>query len=78
MKKQTTEQRAQIKTDLMQGITDQIMAAIQDGTAPWQKPWASRENSEAANLASGRAYAGLNRLFLSMLSGLHGCNYWIG
>ncbi|RAP70302.1 hypothetical protein ACZ87_02892 [Candidatus Erwinia dacicola] len=33
--------RNQEKRDLYQEVTDKVIAAIEKGTSPWQKPWRS-------------------------------------
>tara|TARA_R110002074_G_scaffold97536_1_gene211754 strand:+ start:414 stop:1250 length:837 start_codon:yes stop_codon:yes gene_type:complete len=61
----------------MQNIVDQIIASIEAGTAPWQKPWTER-GVRATNLATGKQYEGLNSLWLDICSAQFGCNYWGG
>lgn len=52
-------------TDVYQLVTDRITAALEAGTIPWQKPWASL-GGLPRNLASRRPYRGMNVLLLSL------------
>ncbi len=36
-----TQSNTQPKFDLYQEVTDKIIAALEQGTAPWLKPWDS-------------------------------------
>ena len=50
--------------DIYQQVTDTIIAALETGTAPWVKPWASC--GAPRNAVTGRAYTGINTLLLAM------------
>jgi len=64
---------------VMTDITTAVIKAIESGVAPWQKPWANRAGAEQpTNLATKAEYRGLNSLYLSMLGGAFGCDFWIG
>jgi antirestriction protein ArdC len=52
---------------LYQTITDQIVAQLEQGAAPWIKPW-STDSSADRNLVTQKAYRGINRLLLGMSS----------
>lgn len=52
------------RRDLFQEVTDRMMQAIEEGTAPWQKPWQSRFGWPA-NPTTGKPYHGINVLLLS-------------
>ncbi|MDU8924332.1 zincin-like metallopeptidase domain-containing protein [Pasteurellaceae bacterium LIM206] len=54
------------KPDLYQEITDRIIKALEEGTAPWLKPWKNPEYNLALprNALSGRLYSGINILLL--------------
>ena len=66
--------------DLYQVVTDQIISALEAGTPPWVCPW-SRLPGDAvpANLATSRAYRGINTLLLNMQAISHGyaVNRWL-
>ncbi len=46
-------------------VTEKITAALEAGTVPWQKPWATH-GGLPRNLASRRPYRGMNVLLLSL------------
>lgn len=50
-------------TDIYALVTDRIMMALENGTVPWKKPWAT---GLPRNLVSGRHYRGMNVLLLSL------------
>ncbi len=43
-----------------------IIKALQEGTAPWQKPWKSGERILPHNFQSGRDYRGGNAVYLAL------------
>lgn len=45
-----------------------VIAMLENGTAPWQKPWTPAKELAPYNPISGVTYRGGNRLWLSMLS----------
>ena len=49
-------------------ITERILAEIERGTLPWNKPWKSALGEEPANLVSKKGYRGINRFLLGHLS----------
>src|SRR6202049_3470007 len=53
-------------------VTEQILKQLESGVAPWHKPWSTQIPK---NLASGRAYRGIN-VFLLSASG-YGSPYWL-
>jgi len=55
--------------DHYQELTDRIVAELEAGTRPWQKPWDPNKAGGPAmplNAASGRRYRGINTLLLGM------------
>ncbi len=58
-------------------ITEQILAALDSGVAPWQQPWAAA--GAHTNLKSKKAYRGINQLLLgfSAMSQGFGSPYWV-
>ena len=46
-------------------ITEKVIEALKQGTAPWQKPWQTDETPR--NAATGRLYNGVNSLILSLI-----------
>jgi antirestriction protein ArdC len=59
-------------SSVYQIITEQIVKQLESGVAPWHKPWATQI---PRNLASGRAYRGIN-VFLLASRG-YGSPYWL-
>jgi antirestriction protein ArdC len=53
------------RPDVYQKVTDRIIAALEAGTVPWRKPWASLGGPRNLN---ERPYRGIN-VFLLELSG---------
>lgn len=53
-----------MKIDAYQEITNKIIAALETGTAPWVKPWAS--HGAPRNAITGREYSGINTVLLAM------------
>ena len=47
------------RKNLYQEVTDNIIAALEDGVAPWVKPWDAKQGLPC-NQASGRPYRGIN------------------
>jgi antirestriction protein ArdC len=65
------------RRDLYQEVTDKIVAAIEAGTAPWQKPWTElAELGLPMNGASERHYRGINTMLLFMASHGYTDNRW--
>ena len=54
------------KLDIYQLVTDQIIALMEKGTVPWQKPW--NESGPPMNLLSKRQYRGINLWLLVSLN----------
>lgn len=52
------------RRDLFQEVTDQMIQAIEEGTAPWQKTWKGRFGWPL-NPTTGKPYHGINVLLLS-------------
>ena len=59
--------------DVYQMITDRLVAMLEDGTAPWGKPWTG--GSDPANLVSRREYSGINYFLLACSS--YSSPYWL-
>ena len=50
--------------ELYQQVTNQIIAQLEKGVAPWKRPWATIGGGFPKNAASGRSYRGLNVMLL--------------
>ena len=53
--------------DLFQIITDRIVAELEQGVIPWQKPWSSAQG--AISHTTGKRYSLLNQMLLGCRSG---------
>ena len=63
--------------DTQQEVTDRIVAALENGTAPWVKPWKSVGGADGCvdhNLTNGREYNGVNVILLWMTRDERGYN----
>ena len=49
-------------------VAAEIIKRLQEGTAPWQKPWEPGELSAPYNAQTGKAYRGFNSVWLGMFS----------
>ena len=58
-------------TTIYQEITDSIIQELEKGATPWVKPWNAPMSADK-NIVSGKAYRGINRLLLAMISGIKG------
>ena len=66
--------------DLYQSVTNRIIAAMEQGTAPWITPWVtSPEQAFPANLSSGHRYRGINVLLLNLVqvANAYPLNRWL-
>ena len=68
--------------DMFQAVTDRIVKALEQGVAPWKKPWTSPESGLGGfpvNAVTGRPYSGINVLLLWMASVDNGfvSNRWL-
>jgi antirestriction protein ArdC len=53
-------------------VTNKIIEQLENGTAPWRKPWKCQM---PVNLVSGKAYRGINPFLLA--SAGYGSRYWL-
>jgi antirestriction protein ArdC len=67
--------------DIAQTITDRIISELEQGAAPWVKPWRSLRgtpaNGLAYNPASGTVYRGINQFWLNMMQAAYPSNQWV-
>lgn len=52
------------KFDVYQTITDSVIAALSEGTAPWRKGWIASASRDVPMRACGKPYRGINVLLL--------------
>lgn len=62
--------------DLYQAVTDKILAQMEQGTAPWVRPWSTPDGGMPFNAVSGKAYRGINVMLLWAPAGASG-NGWM-
>jgi antirestriction protein ArdC len=58
------------KIDVYESVTNRIIASLEAGTIPWQRPWRDSKNgsaSEPFNAVSVRPYNGINLLILGTM-----------
>jgi antirestriction protein ArdC len=60
------------KTDVYAEVTDRIIAALEEGTVPWRKPW-SAPGEAPRNPVSGTVYRGINPFLLELTASA--CGY---
>jgi antirestriction protein ArdC len=59
-------------------VTAQVLASLEGGTVPWQKPWDASVGLPRS-LSTGRPYRGINTLLLGLSAQDHGyCSPWWG
>ncbi|EBW6362436.1 DNA primase [Salmonella enterica subsp. enterica serovar Oranienburg] len=72
-----------VHADVYQAVTDRIVAALEQGTAPWRRPWQSagqvRTGGLPSNALTGRCYSGVNvlLLWLAAVEGGYASNRWL-
>lgn len=59
-------------------VTDAILAAMENGTVPWRKPWSTAGNGLPLRMSNGKAYRGINVWLLSAMAMGNGYDspYW--
>lgn len=65
--------------DIYQAVTNRIIEELEQGTAPWVRPWSGGIDPQPRNGASGRAYRGINNLMLNLTAAASGyeTNEWM-
>jgi antirestriction protein ArdC len=58
--------------NVYQIVTDQVVAQLEKGVAPWRKPWTAEA---PCNLISGKAYRGINTFLLGSQG--YASKYWL-
>ena len=54
------------RTPFHEEVAQKIIKHLEEGTAPWMKPWKPGEWQEPHNPISGNRYRGINNLMLGM------------
>lgn len=57
-----------VRRDLYQEVTDRVVGMLEQGVAPWRKPWKVSGNGVGLprNIATGKPYRGVNPFLLGM------------
>lgn len=55
-----------VKRDIAEEITNRVIAALEEGTVPWRKPWSVRPGDIHRNYTSQKAYRGINPFMLDL------------
>jgi antirestriction protein ArdC len=55
------------KRDIRQEVTERVIAAMENGTAPWQCPHEGGPRSGPVNAVTGKPYTGGNHIWLAMV-----------
>jgi antirestriction protein ArdC len=61
-----------MNNDLYARITEKIIAQLEKGVAPWQRPWATIGNVMPTNVVSRKTYRGINTMLLWDAADEHG------
>lgn len=54
------------RRDLEQEVTDRVLAALEEGTVPWARPWVAQAGIDHQNACTGTVYRGVNPFLLEM------------
>lgn len=67
------------KQDVARIVTDRIIEALEQGVAPWARPWKRVGGRGPTSLATGKPYRGINTLILETTAMLEGYSspYWV-
>lgn len=55
--------------DIYQIITDKMIAQLESGIIPWQKPWMNAEGAGCISHTTGKSYSMLNQMLLNCRAG---------
>jgi antirestriction protein ArdC len=68
-----------MSTDLYAATTDRIIAALEQGVAPWVRLWSTGIDTLPMNAGSKRAYRGINVVLLALEAQRYGYprNGWL-
>ncbi len=64
-----------MKKEYAEEVAAKIIEQLEQGTAPWQKPWKPGELSLPYNASTGKEYRGINSMWLAMQG--HGDPRWM-
>jgi putative DNA primase/helicase len=61
-----------VGNEYARGVADALIRQLENGTAPWQKPWKPGERFMPYNPATGSEYRGMNAVWLLSVADLRG------
>lgn len=64
------------RRDMYQEVTNKVIALLEQGVVPWEKPWHTTGGGRPTNFFTGKGYRGMNIWLLLMTP--YECPYWIG
>ncbi len=64
------------KRNIRKEVTEGIISALEAGTIPWIKPWASTGGGLPMRQDTGKAYRGVNVILLMLAGMAYGSNEW--
>jgi antirestriction protein ArdC len=66
-----------VSDTIHQIVTDRMIAALQQGTVPWRKPWQAAAG-QPRSMSTGQPYRGINRFLLGLTAAEEGYSspYW--
>jgi len=68
---------AKQKKPYYERVAEEVIKALEEGTAPWIKPWEPGQQPDLpTNALTGKPYRGWNRIYLSMLQPGEADNRW--
>lgn len=78
MPKRTKRTQAEKNAELHKAVANQVIEAMKESGSDWLKPWAVPANQQPTSMSSGKPYAGINWLILSMERAIngYGSNQW--
>ena len=65
----TKKTTGSVTNDICQRVTDRLVALMESGVNPWQKPWASTGSDAAISRSSGKPYSLINQILLGFRPG---------
>lgn len=68
----TKGKKAKSNFDIYEHVTNQMVAALEQGIVPWHKPWKSLGGEVHRNLSSKRPYRGINIFILDTVAAMRG------
>lgn len=73
---QPVDSAKQPRAEIRREITDKLIAAMEEGNTPWQRPW-SAQSMSPTNAVTGNGYRGINRVLLSLGGAQFGDSRWV-